>query len=243
MFMTQVNHCLQQESTIIYGTKSMMADMIGDRLKQLRTEAGLTQEAFAAIAKTTKQYVSQLESGKNQVPGPEYLDRWARHYGVNLHWLLTGRGQRERDESSHDDGSWVDITGIKQAAALGDGATPDEYAETHKLKFRADSLRRKGLRPENLAVIYGKGDSMAPTIDEGDAILFDRSDTTPRDGKLFVITYDGDLYAKRLMELDGIWYARSDNDSDPKWRKPRRLDPNKGLDIAGRIRWIARWVD
>ena len=217
--------------------------MIGDRLKQLRVDAGMNQPEFAAIVGTTKQFVSQLESGKNQKPNAELLEGWARYFRVNLRWLVSGSGPKNAPVPSDDASDWSDIMGVRQAAALGEGQLADEYAETHKLKFRADSLRRKHLHAEKLAVLYGKGDSMHPTIKDGDAILVDTSDRTPRDGKLYVITYDGDLLAKRLMELDGAWYAVSDNETDPKWRKPRRLDPSKGIDIAGRIRWVAGWVD
>jgi phage repressor protein C with HTH and peptisase S24 domain len=166
-------------------------------------------------------------------------------YGCNAVWIMSGKGQQMAgpSEALPEDSGWSDILGVRQPAALGDGQAADEYAETHKLKFRAESLRRKRLRADKLAVIYGKGDSMQPTINDGDAILIDTSDKTPRDGKLYVITYDGELLAKRLMELDGAWYAVSDNETDPKWRKPRKLDPSKGIEIAGRIRWVAGWVD
>jgi len=221
----------------------MILDMIGDRLKQLRIDAGMNQPEFAAIVGTTKQFVSQLEGGKNQKPNAEFLEGWARHFRVNLRWLVSGTGPKNAPIPADDASDWSDIMGVRQAAALGDGQVVDEYAETHKLKFRAESLRRKRLKADKLAVIYGKGESMQPTINDGDAILIDTSDKTPKDGKLYVITYDGDLLAKRLMELDGAWYAVSDNDTDPKWRKPRKLDPAKGIEIAGRIRWVAGWVD
>lgn len=68
---------------------------IGDRLKSLRTAAGMTQPEMAAIAGTTKQYVSQLEGGKNQIPNGQFLEAWSRHFRVNLRWLTTGKGPRE----------------------------------------------------------------------------------------------------------------------------------------------------
>lgn len=162
---------------------------------------------------------------------------------INRDWLVWGKGNMDDPNSSADDADWPDVTSYKVAAALGDGAQSDEYAETHKLKFRAESLRRKGLHADKLGVVYGRGTSMEPTIRDGDAILFDRNDTTPRDGKLYVITYEGLLIAKRLMELDGAWYAASDGNGDPKWRKPRRLDPAKGVEIVGRVRWVAGWIE
>lgn len=216
---------------------------VGDRIRYARDHgpAGKVERkelaAFAGIAYST---LADVENGNSA--STTVLHRIAKRLKVRVEWLETGKGKME-DVAPDPDLDWSDILGVRQAASLGHGAEPDEYAETHKLKFRADSLRRKHLRPDQLAVIYGKGDSMHPTIKDGDAILIDTSDKTPKDGHLYVITYDGDLLAKRLMELDGAWYAVSDNEDDPKWRKPRKLDPSKGIEIAGRIRWVAGWVD
>lgn len=219
-------------------------ETLGDRLKKLRTECQHTQQHVADVAGVTKQAISKIERvGVVDVAGST-LEPIARHYGVNIRWLVTGQGPRERESrDTSSDADWSDILGVRQAAALGDGAVADEYAETHKLKFRADSLRRKQLRPDKLAVIYGKGDSMFPTIKDGDAILVDTSDRTPRDGKLYVITYNGDLLAKRLVELGGRWFIESDNRTDPKWHKPQPLDGTKGIEIHGRVRWIGSWED
>lgn len=83
----------------------MLVDMIGDRLKQLRIEAGLNQPEFAAIVGTTKQFVSQLESGKNQKPNAEFLEGWARHFRVNLRWLVSGAGPKDATETTLGDHS------------------------------------------------------------------------------------------------------------------------------------------
>ncbi len=68
---------------------------IGDRLRQLREGAQLTQQQMADIVGTSKQYVGRLEKGHNQTPSGLFLDGWARHFRVNLRWLSTGEGQRE----------------------------------------------------------------------------------------------------------------------------------------------------
>lgn len=152
---------------------------------------------------------------------------------------------RRISEPASEWGEWSDVRGFAQAAALGDGAEADDYAESHKLKFRATSLRRKGLRPDHLVVYYGKGDSMEPRIRDGDAILFDTSDTTPRDAAIFVVRRGREMYAKRCELLDGTAWFRSDNPhGDHHWRKPRRLDdPRDPLQILGRVRWIGSWED
>lgn len=223
---------------------------LADRARLARVRAGFENEAAAARAiGCSRPLVIAWENGDAKSIGSKYLIAAAKAYRVRPAWL--GDGQEpdgfpwsdQIPEQDQDDPDWSDIIGVRQAAALGDGAVADEYAETHKLKFRADSLRRKHLRPDKLAVIYGKGDSMFPTIKDGDAILVDTSDRTPRDGKLYVITYNGDLMAKRLVELGGRWFIESDNRTDPKWHKPQPLDGTKGIEIHGRVRWIGSWED
>lgn len=220
-----------------------MLYMIGDRIKELREDLKLSMEAFGAIVGTSKQYVNGLEKGANQRPNGVFLEGWARHCGVNIRWLVSGTGKKRASATAADPTEWADILGVRQAAALGDGAEPDEYAETHKLKFRADSLRRKHLRPDKLAVIYGKGDSMYPTIKSGDAILVDTSDTEPQDEKLFVVTQGRDLFAKRLVRLGDRWFIDSDNKADPKWKRPIPIDEADGFEIHGRVRWVGSWED
>lgn len=72
----------------------MLIDMIGDRLKELRTAAGMNQPEFAAVVGTSKQYVSQLEAGKNLNPRADYVEGWARRFGVNSRWLISGTGPK-----------------------------------------------------------------------------------------------------------------------------------------------------
>lgn len=165
--------------------------------------------------------------------------------GVSWRWLLTGRGPVIEAAAAAANDDWTDITGYAQAVGLGKGAEAQEYAETHKLKFRADSLARKRLRPDKLAVMYGDGDSMEPRIRPGDAILFDTSDTRPRDGALFVVQLGREIYVKRCEIIDETVYFRADNpNGDHQWRKPKRLDSDRlPIQILGRVRWVGSWEE
>lgn len=227
----------------------MLIDMIGDRLKELRTDAGMSQLEFGAIAGTTKQYVSQLELGKNVTPNGVMLEAWARHFGVSPRWLVSGTGPKKPGTAASDDSDWRDVRGYAQAVGLGNGVEAQEYEETHKLKFRRDSLARKRLFPDQLAVIYGKGDSMLPRIHSGDAILFDQSDTTPADGHLYVIATDGagdmEYNVKRCEVIDDMVFFRADNPTgDHRWRKPRAMGSKRSpIRVIGRVRWIGSWED
>lgn len=217
---------------------------IGDRIRHAREHGPsgkVSRKDLATAAGIAYSTLADVENGLSN--STTALHRIAKRLRVRVEWLETGKGPVEAAEPHDTDEDWANILGVRQAASLGHGVEPDEYAETHKLKFRADSLRRKHLRADRLAVIYGKGDSMYPTIKNGDAILVDTSDREPKDEKLFVITYGRDLMAKRLVNLGGRWFIDSDNKADPQWKRPKAVDETKNFEIHGRVRWIGSWED
>ncbi|WP_425493049.1 LexA family transcriptional regulator [Aquilutibacter rugosus] len=148
-----------------------------------------------------------------------------------------------------NDDEYTDVLGYSQAAALGDGEEPMDYAETHSLKFKRTSLDGRGLNAANCAVFYGKGDSMLPTIKDGAAILFDTSKTRPVDGGLFVILVPGingsNYSVKRCIELDGSWWFDALNpDGEHAWRRPKPMESKRHpIQIIGKVEWVASWVD
>lgn len=145
----------------------------------------------------------------------------------------------------HADTEWRDITAYSQAVGLGAGTEAQEYAETHALKFKANSLRRKGLLNRRLSVYYGKGDSMEPRIKEGDAILFDEDDIAPVHGGIFIVEWRGEIYAKRIQMVDDLVLVACDNPrGDHHWSRPKRLDNLRDpITILGRVRWIGSWEE
>lgn len=233
----------------------MKLKTLADRAKFARERAGYDTEAKAAKAIGCSRPLIYSWEGRSSPPaetiGGTYLLAAARAYKVRPEWLAL--------ESDDDGYPWrpaIDtalpddhepVRAYSQQVGLSEGEEAQEYAETHRLKFRADSLARKRLKAENLAVFYGKGDSMEPRVHTGDAVLFDLSDTRPRDGQLFVITVPGagaDSYSiKRCEMLDDLVLFKADNPAgDHNWKKPRRMDdPKKPIKIIGRVRWIGSW--
>lgn len=77
---------------------------IGERLRKIRKDARLTQEALGDLAGVSKQSISQIESGQTGSPKASTLEPLSRRLGVSLHWLMTGRGpERVNDVSSSGD--------------------------------------------------------------------------------------------------------------------------------------------
>lgn len=216
---------------------------IGTRIRQARkAQDNMSRTELARRTNIPYPTLAGIENGDQG--SSTRLHAIAEALGVTVSWLETGKGPRSESVASAESG-WADITGYAQSVGLGKGAEAQEYAETHKLKFRADSLQRKRLNPSKLHVMYGDGDSMQPRVAQGDAILFDESDKSPRDGKLFVIEWNGEIYVKRCEVIDDIVYFRADNPAgDHHWKKPKRVDSARDpINIIGRVRWIGSWED
>lgn len=209
-------------------------------------DRALTQESAAAALGINQSAVSQYLNGTIRI-NYRILLGFSKILGVppesirkDLPEQYGRHGVREEAAIYSE---WRDVIAHAQSASMGDGAAAEEYVEPHRLKFRADSLRRQGLRAEDLCVFYGCGDSMLPRVRNGDAVMFNTAQITPEDGALFVISRNGELFVKRCDIIDRIVYFRSDNpDGDHQWKKPKRMDDAAyPIEILGRVRWIASW--
>lgn len=81
------------------------------------------------------------------------------------------------------------------------------------LAFRTDWIRARLRRnPANLAVIEAYGDSMHPTIADGDIMLVDTSEERVRGPAIYVILAGNEAIVKRIeLTLEGWLIVKSDN--------------------------------
>lgn len=229
-------------------------DTMAERVRHALELRGMTASDLIAKKVLSKAGVYFILDGTTK---PENiraatLDKLSRALGVSAEWIQHGKGPVEpRPAIAVDDADYTDVIGYSQSVGLGaSGVEALDYAETHSLKFKKTSLRRRGILNRPLAVYYGKGDSMEPTIKDGDAILFDTSDTRVVDDALYVIQVDGaanpEYYVKRAEVLDdGTVLFRTDNPSgDHQWRRSKRMDSKKHpITVIGRVHWIGGWAD
>lgn len=136
----------------------------------------------------------------------------------------------------------VPVPRLAVAAAAGAGAYDgDETARAH-IAFDPAWLRRLARGgPEQLSIIQVSGDSMAPTLADGDEILVDRGDRAERlrDG-IYVLRLDDALLVKRvtLNPATRTIAVRSDNPAYPGWPN---CEPG-AVDIVGRVVWAGRRI-
>lgn len=90
--------------------------------------------------------------------------------------------------------------------SMGHGQVPADYTDfMRNVTVSGPQLEKLGLdytSPANLAIISGWGQSMAPTIQDKDPVIVDRGVTDFTGDGVYVITWDGMLYIKRLQKVD-----------------------------------------
>ena len=141
-----------------------------------------------------------------------------------------------------NDASMVAIPRLDVRASAGPGAVDASEQIVSHMAFDRQWLRQLcGARPQDLSIIRVQGDSMTPTLADGDDIMVDRSDGIARlrDG-IYVLRRDDELVVKRLAvnPVSRRVTLKSDNPAYPDWPD---CDPANVV-IAGRVVWIARRV-
>lgn len=130
---------------------------------------------------------------------------------------------------------------VSALASAGPGALAFDERVSGRLAFRNDWLRElTGGSPAGLSVISVTGDSMMPTLSDGDDILVDCNDGADRlrDG-IYVLRVEDMLNVKRLaIKPGGGFEIRSDNPAYPSWRD---CDLST-ISVIGRVMWAGRRI-
>lgn len=127
------------------------------------------------------------------------------------------------------------------SASMGGGVTNHSERVKEYWPFSHTWLARMGLAEHDLAVIDARGDSMTPTINDGDQLLVDLSRRDLAGDGIYALRIDGELFAKRLRRrIDRAVEVISDN---PNY-KPELLTPDSGLEseIVGKVVWYGKRV-
>ncbi len=158
----------------------------------------------------------------------------ARFFGVE-ETLLGG--------PSRQSGPVVDLVQVPilaVEASAGHGALAEMEAKSAQFGFDPLWLRKlTATKATGLSIIGVRGDSMEPTLSDGDDVLVDLDDNQSRlrDG-IYVLRMDDSLNVKRIaIEPQGRKISVvSDNSSYPSWNNLER----RAVHIVGRVLWFGR---
>ena len=219
--------------------------------KRLRESIGESVYAFAKRCDIPEATMRGYVNGK--FPPSDVALKIADAATVNFEWLISGRGPKSKAQSDLAiEGQSIDLRGRSMSdfafvqrldvrASAGSGAIAIHEDTVELLAFQADWLRSRHIRPEAARVLTAKGDSMEPTIRDGDILLVDTSITSVRDNAIYIVVYNGNVLVKRVnLKRDGSLILMSDNERHGAEEVP--LDEVPDLHIAGRVMWFGRSI-
>jgi hypothetical protein len=205
-------------------------------LDQLIRERGEDYAGLSRLLGRNAAYVQQyIKRGTPRRLAEEDRRRLANYFGIDE--TLLGA----MPYGAVGSGGLISVPRLDVQASAGPGAVDAEEKRLGRIGFDAAWLRRLGLGgggPERLSVIRVDGDSMFPTLSDGDEILVDREDGPGRmrDG-IYVLRVEGTLVVKRVaVGPGGRLSVRSDNEAYPGWPD---LEPG-AVDLVGRVVWVGR---
>ncbi|NBB17005.1 helix-turn-helix domain-containing protein [Caulobacter sp. SLTY] len=171
----------------------------GQRLAEAISPEKLT--AFAQRAGVPQPTVSKYVRGQGTAPRLDLAARLAEAADCTLEWLVWGKG-----DGPISDASVIRLPRYAGTLAAGAGSWNEGRQLLDYMPFTSDFLRQKLNRTstKGLVVLEAKGDSMFPTIHDGELLVVDEDDTRIVDG-ILAFVLDGDARVKRFRKrMDGI---------------------------------------
>lgn len=184
--------------------------------------------------------VSKILGGTRRVQ-PEEIPKVLAHFGGDGSANLVQRGPHDvQTVDQHltvagPDATVVMVPVLDIAASAGPGTYVDYEVQIAQMSLPRDYLRSlTSTSPGQLAIISVKGDSMEPTLRDGDIVLVDGAKTSHSFDGLFVLEIDGTLHVKRLARSgkQGTVRVLSDNQLYP----PVEYGA-EDVRVIGKVRW------
>ena len=190
---------------------------------------------LAKLSGLSRRVIDKYKSGESE-PSRERLIALANAGGKSVEWLAIGNTSTITHERSTDT-DFIKLPRYNARLAAGDGAFNERAELLDHIPFTKQFLSRKlGLMTaRDLAILEVQGDSMEPTIGDGDLVIVDQSQRTIADG-IMAFILDDTAYIKRMRRFfDGIEIISDNKELYPPIQLGR--DRFEELHIIGRVRW------
>jgi len=202
---------------------------IRDNLKRLAREHGVGYAALSRMLRRNQAYIQQFVTRGSPVRLEEADRKLLASFFQVDEELLGGPAAQPM----------VRVGRMAVQASAGPGQLVENEFAIGSYSF--DQAWLRGVctaSPTSLSIIKVSGDSMAPTLADGDDVLVDHSDTAQiRDG-IYVLRRDDTLMVKRLAlaPSSATLTISSDNPAYPTWRDC----PTDSVTVVGRVVWAGR---
>ncbi len=191
-----------------------MMETIGTRVRRERESQGIERRELASKTGIGYSTLAELERGGMQTTTK--LRVIADALGVSQRWLETGKGPKHIGEGggspavsavleNETTADYVRVQQLDGDAGMGEGRINDDFPDTVRgMDFSPTYIRSVvGFLPPpgRLVLVTGRGDSMIPVIQPGEALMVDTG----------VVSFDG----------DGIYLLNSGNGQQVKGLQDR----------------------
>ncbi len=197
-------------------------ETIGTRLKNERTLQGISRSALAELTGVGYSTLAELERGGMQTSTK--LRVISDALGVSLRWLETGKGPKVDATSTataarvltpETADTYVRVQQLDGEAGMGDGRVNEDYPEVIRaMDFEPGFIRSVvGFvpAPGRLVIVTGRGDSMIPVIQPGEALIVDTGVTTFDGDGIYLINTGNGQQIKALQDRGDSVYVVSAN--------------------------------
>lgn len=209
-------------------------------LNRLCREKGIDYARLSAAIGRNPAYVQQfIKRGSPRRLAEQDRARIAAYLGVS-EAMLGGPASRVATPARSRGPGMILVPKLAIGASAGAGASIDGEPVEGEVAFDPKWLRDLGADARALSIIRVEGDSMAPTLNDGDDILVDGGDAASRmrDG-IYVLRMDDVLMVKRVARApQGRISVISDNPQYPSYPDL----PMAAVRLVGRVVWTGRRV-
>lgn len=194
-----------------------------------------SQEELAAKVGIGRAAISKIETGEKPLM-QRRLRAFARGFGIEVRQLFEPPSH-SLARTTQPAPNIAMIPAYDLQVPAGRGAWVDDDPEPVDLvPFRLNWIRSITPAPLTaLGIVLVHGDSMNPLLFNGDMVMVDTTQKSPRDG-VFVLRLMGELMVKRIT----IGPATVDISSDNKAHKSYDDVDESNLNIVGRVIWMGR---
>lgn len=199
------------------------------------------KKCFAELTGKSASHIYKICRGTSR-PSMAYLQKLYEEYRVDLTWLLTGEHNDNGQVTGQPKDSELVFTpmfDVQASAGMGSDVQAEDVEDY--FAFNKSFLSRQlNVSSEQLAFVTISGDSMLPTLQDGDRVLVDMSQKNVAREGLYLLQSENGLMAKRLTDKQGELWVVSDNPAFENWiitSLDREANP-----VAGKIVWCARAI-